>query len=129
MDPVFVDRVVALSFQFPDLLFDQVLPQLFIVDYRSVAVGVVPEVTGSRIWGVVLVLLSENVFVDIKLLSAVDHPPNPGDAGFEEPKELVKVVSGNILWSGRDENRVIVTSLKGSDWSTVFAGGNRKVWV
>ena len=49
MDPVFVDRVVALSFQFPDLLFDQVLPQWFIVDYRSVAVGVVPEVTGSRI--------------------------------------------------------------------------------
>ena len=49
MDPVFVDRVVALSFQLPDLLFDQVLPQLFIVDYRTVAVGVIPEVTGSRI--------------------------------------------------------------------------------
>ena len=49
MDPVFVDRVVALSFQFPDLLFDQVLPQLFVVDYRTVTVGVVPEVTGSRV--------------------------------------------------------------------------------
>lgn len=126
---MFVDRVVALSFQLPDLLFDQVLPQLFIVDYRTVAVGVIPEVTGSRIWCVVLVLLSENVFVDIKLLSTVDHPPDPRDAGLQEPKEFVKVVSGNILWSGRDENRVIVASLKGGDWSTVFAGGNRKVWV
>ena len=62
--------------------------------------------------GVMLVLLSENVFVDIKLLTAVDHPPNPGDTSFEEPKELVQVVSGNIQRSGRDENGVVVTSLK-----------------
>ena len=49
MDPVFVDRVVAFRFQFPDLLFDQVTPELFVVDYRTVTVGVVPEVTGSRV--------------------------------------------------------------------------------
>jgi len=129
MDPVFVDRVVALRFQFPDLLFDQVRPKLFVIDYRTVTVGVVPKVTGSRVWGVVLVLLSENVFVDIKLLTAVDHPPDPGDASFEEPKELVEVVSWNIQRSGRDENGVVVTSLKGGDWSTIFAGGDRKVRV
>jgi len=106
-----------------------VFPKSLIVDYLAVSVGAVPQVASSDIWRVMLIFFVEDILVNVELLPASEHSPQPWQAGFEEPDQFIDVVAGDVGLPVGHEDGVEVAGLPGTHRTPVLAGRNRKVRV
>lgn len=124
-----VEFVRTVVFESVDFLLEERLPQVFVVNDLSVSVRVETEVTGSRVWSIMLKLFEEDILVCVELLFALEHPDDPRQAGLPEPEKLVDVVPRDVGLPVGDEHRVQVAVPQRLKGPAVLAGGHGEVGV
>lgn len=76
-----------------------------------------------------LVSLQQNIDICLEPLQTQHHSDHPQETCFEEPDQLVNIVSGYLLWLIQKEHSICVSCKEGSDRTSVLTRTDWKVGV
>ena len=69
-----------------------------------------------------LVALQQNIDICLEPLQSQHHSDHPQETSFEEPNQLVNIVSWNLLWFIQEKHCIGVPGKESSDGTTVLTG-------
>lgn len=112
-----------------DLVLNDVGVQGLVLDDHRLALPTDTDGFCAGVRGVMVIAFGENLTIEDQTLFAGQNTPPSGETGFQEPDELVKVMSWHEFGMSQNPNGFVVSVPQSFDGTSVFAGWHRKVWI